>query len=43
LSTRVVVKFGGVDLSSGEKIHQAAQMVARAPYKEIIVFPWAKE
>lgn len=37
MSTRVVVKFGGVDLSSGEKIRQAAQMIARAPYKEIIV------
>jgi len=31
------VKFGGADLSSGEKIRCAAQMVANAPYKEIIV------
>jgi len=37
LSSRVVVKFGGADLSSGEKIRCAAQMVANAPYKEIIV------
>jgi len=37
VSKRVVVKFGGADLSSGEKIRQAAQMVAEAPYKEIIV------
>jgi aspartate kinase len=33
----VVVKFGGADLSSGEKIRRAARMVANAPYKEIIV------
>jgi len=32
-----VVKFGGADLSSGEKIRQAAQMIANAPYEEIIV------
>ena len=31
------MKFGGADLSSGEKIRCAAQMVANAPYKEIIV------
>ena len=37
MSSRVVVKFGGADLSSGEKINCAAQMVANAPYKEIIV------
>jgi aspartate kinase len=32
-----VVKFGGADLSSGEKILRATQMVAEAPYKEIII------
>lgn len=37
MSTRVVVKFGGADLSSGEKILRATQMVAEAPYKEIII------
>ena len=34
---RVVIKFGGADLSNGEKIRHAAQMVAEAPYKEIVV------
>ena len=37
MSTRVVVKFGGADLSSGEKIWRAARMVAEAPYSELIV------
>lgn len=37
MSKRVVVKFGGADLSSPERINKAAQMVARAPYEEIIV------
>jgi aspartate kinase len=37
LCKRVVVKFGGADLSSAEKIQKAAQMIVRAPYKEIIV------
>ena len=37
MSTRVVVKFGGADLSSGKKIQRAARMVAEAPYSEIIV------
>ena len=37
LNKRVVVKFGGADLSSPERIQKAAQMVARAPYEEIIV------
>jgi aspartate kinase len=31
------VKFGGADLSSGEKIQWAARMIAEAPYEEIIV------
>ena len=37
MNTRIVVKFGGADLSSAEKIQRAAQMVAKAPYNEIIV------
>jgi aspartate kinase len=37
LSNRVVIKFGGADLTTGEKISQAAKMVADAHYKEIIV------
>jgi aspartate kinase len=37
VSNRVVIKFGGADLASGEKMAQAAQMVAAASYKEIIV------
>jgi aspartate kinase len=37
VGSRVVIKFGGADLSNGEKIQRAAQMVAEAPYKEIVV------
>jgi aspartate kinase len=37
VSNRVVIKFGGTDLSTGEKMAQAAQMVADAKYREIIV------
>jgi aspartate kinase len=37
VSNRVVVKFGGADLSTGEKIAQAAKMIAEASYKEIVV------
>jgi aspartate kinase len=37
LAVRVVIKFGGADLSSGEKIQQAAQLIAEAPFKEIVV------
>jgi aspartate kinase len=37
MSNRVVIKFGGADLATGEKVAQAAQMVADADYKEIIV------
>jgi len=33
----VVIKFGGADLATGEKMAQAAQMVADANYKEIVV------
>ena len=34
---RVVVKFGGADLSSGEKIQQAAKLVADAHFDEVVV------
>jgi aspartate kinase len=37
VSSRVVIKFGGADLSTGEKIARAARMVAESPYKEIVV------
>jgi aspartate kinase len=34
---RVVVKFGGADLSSGEKIHRAAKLLAEAHFDEVVV------
>jgi aspartate kinase len=34
---RVVVKFGGADLSTGEKIKHAAELVVKSPYKEKLV------
>jgi len=34
---RVVVKFGGADLASGEKIRRAAEMVLNSGFKEIVV------
>ncbi len=37
MSNRVVIKFGGADLATGEKVTQAARMVAEASYKEIVV------
>ena len=37
MGNRVVIKFGGADLSSGERIARAAQMVVSSPYKEIVV------
>lgn len=37
MNNRVVIKFGGADLATGEKVAQAAKMVAQAPYKEKIV------
>lgn len=36
-SGRVVVKFGGACLSSGEKVRKAAEMVVGCGYKEIVV------
>ncbi|MCX8150038.1 MAG: aspartate kinase [Candidatus Bathyarchaeota archaeon] len=37
MNNRVVIKFGGADLATGEKVEQAAKMVAQAPYKEKVV------
>jgi aspartate kinase len=37
LSKRVVVKFGGAELSSGEMFRKAAEMVKNSNYKEIVV------
>lgn len=34
---RMVVKFGGADISTGERIRGAAEMVAKSGYKEIVV------
>jgi aspartate kinase len=34
---RVVIKFGGADLSSGEKIQRAAKLVAEARFEEMVV------
>src|SRR3990170_3348999 len=37
VNNRVVIKFGGADLATGEKVLQAARMVADAHYKEKVV------
>jgi aspartate kinase len=37
VGSRVVIKFGGADLSTGEKVSHAARMVAEARYKEVMV------
>jgi len=37
VGNRVVIKFGGADLATGEKVAQAAKMVADANYREIVV------
>lgn len=34
---RVVVKFGGSDLSSGERIRKAAEMILKAGFREVVV------
>jgi len=34
---RVVVKFGGADLASGEKVRSAAEMVVKSSYEEVVV------
>ncbi|MBS7649511.1 aspartate kinase, partial [Candidatus Bathyarchaeota archaeon] len=33
---RVVVKFGGSDLSSGERIRKAAEMILKAGFREVV-------
>jgi len=37
VESRAVVKFGGADLSTGENIRKAAEMVINAGYREIVV------
>jgi aspartate kinase len=37
VSNRVIIKFGGADLSTGERISRAAEMVVKLPYREIVV------
>ncbi|MEM2110311.1 MAG: aspartate kinase [Candidatus Bathyarchaeia archaeon] len=37
MNKRVVIKFGGADLSSGEKIKKAAEMVLGSGYEEVVV------
>lgn len=37
MSGRVVVKFGGADLATGEKIRKAAEMVLKAGFREVVV------
>jgi len=33
----VVIKFGGADLSTGERVRRAAEMVARSGHREVVV------
>ena len=37
VSRRVVVKFGGADLATAERIRRAAEMIAGSPHKETVV------
>jgi len=37
MGNRAVIKFGGADLSSGERIREAAEMVIKSGYKEVVV------
>ena len=37
MANRVVVKFGGADLSSGEKIQRAAKLLSEAHFHEVVV------
>ena len=37
MTNRTVVKFGGADLSTGERIRKAAEMVVESGHKEVIV------
>jgi len=37
LSGRAVIKFGGADLSTGERVRKAAEMAVKSGYKEVAV------
>jgi aspartate kinase len=37
MTARAVIKFGGADLATGEKIRKAARMVLESGYREIVV------
>lgn len=37
MSIRVVVKFGGADLSTGSKVRKAAEMIRNSGYDEVVV------
>ena len=37
MGKRVVVKFGGADLASGEKIRSAAEMITKSSFEEVVV------
>ncbi len=37
MGSRVVIKFGGADLSTGDRIRRAAEMVIKSPYEEVAV------
>jgi aspartate kinase len=43
MSNRAVIKFGGADLATGEKIRKAAGMVLNSGYREIVVVVSAME
>lgn len=37
MGERAVIKFGGADLSTGERIRKAAEMVVKSGYREVVV------
>ena len=37
MATRAIIKFGGADLATGEKIRKATRMVLESGYREIVV------
>jgi len=43
MSNRAVIKFGGADLATGDKIKKAARMVFESGYREIVVVVSAME
>jgi len=43
MGNRVVIKFGGADLATGEKIRRAAEMVLQSGFREIVVVVSAME